>query len=201
MRTARLAVVLVVLVGATSCEEQAGIPATPQSTGSPTTTKAAEIEAPPQTRRAKAPEVEPRVTSGPDAGDWWERPCDLLTDDEAEHIGVDGEAETVLAGDALAHCRRSGKTRLDMEVHASFSSFEEPYIDERDWRYYAEATVQGQPAGVFSEESEPERECVVAVGLNPKASVHVFLTTDGDPDVCDRALTVASAMVQKIATG
>ena len=200
MKTACLALVLVVLVGVTGCEKQAGTPSTPRTTHSATTTNAVEIEAPPQTRRAKAPEVEPRVTGGPDVGDWWERPCDLLTDDEAEQIGVHGAAETVLAGDSLAHCRRSGSTRLDMEVHSSFSSFEEPFIEERDWRYFAEATVGSQPAGVFSEESEPERECVVAVGLNPKASIHVVLTTDRDPDVCDRALAVASAMVRKIAT-
>lgn len=185
---------LLVLGPLAACSTETGVPVPAES--APPTTRQVTTVTPEQTPLPERPFHAPEVRSGPSVDKEWQRPCDLLDDQAATTIGIDGPSRVSSDQEVAASCvREAGEQRLEYVLHGRISAFSDPYLAPTAWRYFADAVVGGQPAGVFSEQAQPTGGCTVAVGLNPEASLTVELRTKRDPEVCGRALAVAEHLV------
>ncbi|GGS33358.1 DUF3558 family protein [Actinokineospora fastidiosa] len=166
-----------------------------------TTTVPPAVTTPPLTEKPE-PDAPPEIRDGPAPGDWARRPCDLLDDASARAVGIAGSAEVSTISTLGGKClREQDGQRLEYVLYSEYSLFYQPYTRTTKWRYYGEAGLGRQLAGVFADEDPPTRECLVAVGLTAESSLEVTLSGPEDPDVCERALAVAAHVVDGIARG
>jgi hypothetical protein len=128
--------------------------------------------------------------------------CDLLTDAQAEELGLQSSGNPYSASDgSLLTCNRNGfGTERDVEYNFWPDSdvFAAQFGDQRrqssDDAYLLD--VVGQP--VVMNGSDPEPACQVTVGLADRQGVEI-LASDGKDVACALAVAVAERMVQNLA--
>lgn len=157
----------------------------------------------------QAPVVEaPAVSRQLDVRDWSDRVCALVTDGEADAMGMPtpGDPGQVISsqGGLCVWRTDDAAASLQVTIYGQRERVSDMLINadyERD--DIAEATVRSQPAiAVHLVRGRSER-CVVGVMIADDQSLEVSLRAgEGETgDVCDRALIVAELAVAKIENG
>ena len=127
--------------------------------------------------------------------------CDLLTDAQAEELGLrnSGNPYTGSDGDLLTCNRNDFGTERDVEYNfwpdsdVFAAQFGERRRQNSDDAYLLD--VAGQPVVVNG--SDPEPACLVTVGLADRQGIEV-LASDGKEVACALAVAVAERMVQNL---
>ncbi|UVS80143.1 DUF3558 domain-containing protein [Actinokineospora sp. UTMC 2448] len=203
MRATSVIVGLAFLTFAAGCVAEPGTPvASRPSTSIPAPIT---VTTPPRTRVTTHSVNPPEVATEIDVLAWTDKPCAVLTDAQANHVGINAPAESSMPNEQGARCSRraeAGGPELHIRLFGRREDVTKLLLatDERT-EYLAHATVGGQPAVVASNEPVPERRCVVGVMMAENQSIQVDLRAGEHDtgDVCDRALVAAEMVVATIA--
>ncbi len=137
-----------------------------------------------------------------------DKPCALLTDEEAKSFGFREPANvrTSAATGEPVECNRAGSANNTLSLSFGLgrtSDYLDRVYESDGWTYFVEVTVGGLPAVVLSRtENPPTGYCniVIAAGPDQFVDMHV-IGVAGGPDVCERARAAGEVIVNRLRAG
>jgi hypothetical protein len=132
-----------------------------------------------------------------DGSAYRESPCDLFTDEQAKSLGYAKPGRPYQDAEG-AHCSRNGESGAELSTkYVGDDLLGKIYRREVLWpaESASSVTLVGQPA--LRTNLPADQPCRVAVGLSGDQGIEVRVV-DKTSDPCQRAVTVAEAIVRKL---
>nr|WP_279588986.1 DUF3558 domain-containing protein [Amycolatopsis granulosa] len=162
---------------------------------------------------ARNRQLAPQVTDPLDAARLVAHPCDSLTADQLDRLGVAHKGnETVVDTDGGKGCDWQYGLNLEWTIQVAFvmpgsrnglqNEYDQNSAGWFDGGYFVPTSVAGYP-GVLSNVSDtrPHGRCDLAVGINDQMLLTTAVTGEATRDNCKAAANVAERVISKIKAG
>ncbi|MEU0464056.1 DUF3558 domain-containing protein [Amycolatopsis sp. NPDC006131] len=155
----------------------------------------------------------PRVTDQLDPAGLVDSPCESLTAEQLDQLGVTGEGkETTLSANGVKGCDWKFGANLEWKIQVAYvvpdsknglqNVYDQNAAGLFQGGYFVPTSVAGYP-GVFSNQADtrPDGRCDLAVGINSQMLLTSAVTGDVGKDNCKAASNVADRIVATIKAG
>jgi hypothetical protein len=203
-KAAAAAVCALVVTGCTTVSAGSPTPDPADASGTPSS----DAGTPPPAEEDLPSDGAPKVTDPIDVSHFEQNPCDVLTPDQAQELGVDPTGKPEEDGFGKICRWRSPDVNGGATTISFFSSDNRGMSSiyrshaKGELKYFAPLEVEGQPAAAYDVNSskKPTAACFVAVGLTDELAFSSYTTLSsgniGQRDPCQAGAQVASMMVK-----